>query len=61
MKITYVTCDGETETVEDITNAEFYEGKHWKTGALMPMLLCKRPNGDEFDVDFISVCEIQED
>ena len=61
MKITYVSCDGETEVVEDVTNAEFYEGMNWGTGGCIPMLLCKRFDGDEFEIDCISVCEICED
>lgn len=60
MKIKYTSCDGITEVEEEIVKVEFYEGKNWKTGELIPMMLCERPDSSDFETDCKDVDYIKE-
>lgn len=51
MKIEYLSCDGETEVVEEIIEVEFYEYENRTTGEITQGMECKRPEGDTFVVD----------
>lgn len=51
MKIEYLSCDGETEVVEEIVEVEFYEYENRITGEIIQGMECKRPEGDTFAVD----------
>lgn len=57
MKIKYISCDGATEVEEEITKAEFYDYINTGIGSTSD-LMCTRPDGSMFEVDFCDIYEI---
>ena len=57
MKIKYKSCDG-TENEEEVLKIEFVYVYNFSSEDWVPAVLCTRPNGDDFEVDFDKVVEI---
>lgn len=59
MKIKYLSCDGETEVIEEVIEVEFYEYENRITGETVQGMECTRTEGDAFAVDCKNVFYIK--
>lgn len=51
MKIKYLSCDGETEVIEEVMEIEFYEYNNFVTNLVTQGMECVRSPGDTFVID----------